>query len=63
MKYLTAATIMLAAPTLIASLYGMNIGLPFQQNPHAFGIVMAISGTLTLAIGALFVILSRKRIF
>ena len=63
MKYLTAATIMLAAPTLIASLYGMNIGLPFQQNSHAFGIVMAISGTLTLAIGTLFVVLSRKRIF
>ncbi len=63
MKYLTAATIMLAAPTLIASLYGMNIGLPFQGEPHAFAIVMAISGTLTLAIGTLFVILSRKRIF
>jgi len=63
MKYLTAATIMLSVPTLIASLYGMNIGLPFQGNPHAFSIVMAISGLLALSIGAVFYILSRKRIF
>ena len=61
MKYLTAATIMLAAPTLIASLYGMNIGLPFQNHAHAFSIVMGFSGLLAIAIGALCVILSRKR--
>ena len=63
MKYLTAATIMLAAPTLIASLYGMNIGLPFQNHAHAFSIVMGFSGLLAVAIGALFFILSRKRKF
>lgn len=63
MKYLTAATIMLAAPTLIASIYGMNIGLPFQGHVHAFSIVMGISGLLASVIGAIFFILSRKRIF
>lgn len=63
MKYLTAATILLAAPTLIASLYGMNIGLPFQDHAHAFSIVMGFSGLLAIAIGAVFVILSRKRKF
>ena len=63
MKYLTAATIMLAVPTLVASLYGMNIGLPFQGHEHAFGIVMGVSGVLTLAIGAVFYVLSKKRIF
>ena len=63
MKYLTAATIMLAAPTLIASLYGMNIGLPFQNHPHAFGLVMGISGALALAIGTVFVVLSKARKF
>ena len=63
MKYLTAATIMLAAPTLIASLYGMNIGLPFQSHAHAFAIVMGFSGILAAVIGAVFVVLSRKRIF
>jgi magnesium transporter len=63
MKYLTAATIMLAAPTLIASLYGMNIDLPFQKNSHAFQIVVGISGLLAVVIGAVFFILSRKRRF
>lgn len=63
MKYLTAATIMLAAPTLIASLYGMNIGLPFQGHAHAFAIVMGFSGLLTLVIGSVFCLLSRARKF
>ena len=63
MKYLTAATIMLAAPTLIASLYGMNIRLPFQDHQHAFALVMGSSGVLALAIGAVFFVLSRKRKF
>jgi magnesium transporter len=63
MKYLTAATIMLAAPTLIASIYGMNIKLPFSANAHAFSIVMGISGLLAVAIGTVFVILSKARKF
>ena len=63
MKYLTAATILLAVPTLVASVYGMNIGLPFQNLPHAFIIVMGLSGLLAAAIGALFFFLSRKRVF
>ena len=63
MKYLTAATIMLAVPTLVASLYGMNIGLPFANHPHAFALVMGISGVLAVAIGTVFFVLSRKRIF
>ncbi|MBR3220985.1 MAG: magnesium transporter CorA family protein [Kiritimatiellae bacterium] len=63
MKYLTAATILLAVPTLIASVYGMNIGLPFQSHQNAFAIVMGLSGLLAAAIGALFIFLSRKRVF
>jgi len=63
MKYLTAVTILLAVPTLIASMYGMNIGLPFQDSVHAFGIVMGFSLVLALAIGAVFYILSRKNKF
>ena len=63
MKYLTAATIMLAAPTLIASVYGMNIKLPFSASEHAFSIVMGISGVLTIAIGTVFFVLSKARNF
>ena len=63
MKYLTAATILLAVPTLIASIYGMNIPLPFQQHGNAFAIVMGVSCVLAILIGALFVVLSRNRKF
>jgi magnesium transporter len=54
---------MLAAPTLIASLYGMNINLPLQHHTHAFAIVMGISGILAIGIGIVFFFLSRKRVF
>ena len=63
MKYLTAATILLAAPTLIASIYGMNINLPFQGHVNAFAIVMGLSGVLAAVIGAIFYLLSRARKF
>lgn len=42
MKFLTAVTIVLAVPTLIASIYGMNVPLPFESVSHSFTIVMAI---------------------
>lgn len=45
-KLLTALTIILSIPTMIASIYGMNINLPFAGNTFAFGIV--IGGTLIL---------------
>ena len=64
MKYLTAATILLAVPTLVASIYGMNLKtLPFMENDHSFAIVMGISGLLAIALGTVFFVLSRKRIF
>ena len=43
MKFLTSVTIILAMPTLVASIYGMNVVLPFQDSPHAFAITMFIS--------------------
>jgi magnesium transporter len=52
MKVLTSATILLAVPTLIASFYGMNVGLPGSHSALAFvGLVavsVAISGVLFL---------------
>lgn len=45
---LTLATILLAIPTLISSIYGMNISLPFQDSPNLLvglgAIVLAIFG-------------------
>ncbi len=63
MKYLTAATIFLAVPTLVASLYGMNISLPFQDNPNAFSLVMGVSGLFAAVLAAVFMVLSHKRKF
>lgn len=41
MKVLTSATILLAIPTLVASLWGMNVALPFGAAPWAFATLVA----------------------
>ncbi len=43
MKFLTSITLILTIPTLIASIYGMNVPLPLAHSPHAFIIVIGIS--------------------
>ncbi|WP_458413821.1 magnesium transporter CorA family protein [Schinkia sp. CFF1] len=43
MKFLTSFTIILALPTMVASFFGMNVKIPFQDYPHAFLIAMVIS--------------------
>jgi len=58
MKLLTAITIILMIPTLVASIYGMNVELPFQQSPHAFLITICIS--LTLSVIGVMVFIKRK---
>jgi magnesium transporter len=60
MKLLTTVTIILMIPTLVASVYGMNVELPYQHSPFAFLITMAISVALS-AIGIL--IFWRKEFF
>lgn len=51
-KTLTVITIILMLPTLVASIYGMNVTLPFQHHPHAFAITVLISVILSI-IGAI----------
>jgi magnesium transporter len=36
MKRLTSITVILMLPTLVASMYGMNVHLPFQDSRFAF---------------------------
>ncbi len=43
MKILTSITIVIAIPTLIASFWGMNVPVPFQNNPFGFFITIIIS--------------------
>jgi magnesium transporter len=47
MKFLTAITIVLSLPTMVASFYGMNVPIPFQHSPYAFMIAMLISTLLS----------------
>ncbi len=50
MKFLTSITIVLAVPTMISSFWGMNVGLPFQNDPRGFVIMITISVILTLLV-------------
>lgn len=43
MKFLASVTIMLAIPTLISGLWGMNVPVPFADSPFGFGIVCFIA--------------------
>jgi magnesium transporter len=60
MKFLTAVTIILMLPNLVASIYGMNIGLPFQNSPYAFAITMGFSFVLS---GLVVYIFIKKKMF
>jgi magnesium transporter len=56
-KLLTALTIVFSIPTIIASIYGMNVVLPFQTSPHAFLIVMG----MTIAASVIGVLVFRRK--
>ncbi len=43
MKYLTSITIILAIPTMIASYWGMNVELPFENSTLGFVIIVVLS--------------------
>ena len=44
-RMLTATTVILTIPTLVSSLFGMNVVLPFQNHPYGFWLVLIIIGT------------------
>lgn len=57
-KLLTALTIILNFPTMISSLYGMNVALPFEKNPFAFLIITSF--IVIVSIAAFFFFQRRK---
>ncbi len=59
LKRLTTITLFLSIPVLIASIYGMNVPLPFQHSPYAFWVPISIS-LIILAIVA-FKFIKRKK--
>ncbi|MBP9688369.1 MAG: magnesium transporter CorA family protein [Bacteroidia bacterium] len=52
-RFLTSVTIILSIPILIASLYGMNVHVPLEENPYAFWIIMFVAILLS-SIGVLY---------
>lgn len=58
MKLLTSFTVILMIPTLITSMYGMNIPLPMQEHGNAFAVVGTVSALL--AAGAILFMKFRK---
>lgn len=48
MKMLTSLTVILAIPTLIASLWGMNVQVPFQNNDLGFSILLVMIVVVTI---------------
>lgn len=61
MKVLTSITLIISVPTLIASLFGMNLdGIPGAKNaPWAFGVVTGVSMVITAVLAW---ILKRKKL-
>lgn len=60
MKRLTSITVMLQLPTLVASIYGMNVPIPGQESHFAFYFPILISLGMALMIGIYFM---RKKLF
>ena len=49
MKLLASITLIISVPTLVASIWGMNVPLPFANNAHGFAIVIGISMIISIA--------------
>jgi len=54
MKFLTSVTIILMLPTLVASFYGMNVGLPLQNSPYAFLLILIFSLAISFVVVLVF---------
>ena len=48
MKVLASVTILMAIPTIIGGIFGMNVELPLQNNPQGFVIIIFLTILLTL---------------
>lgn len=60
MKFLAAITILLTIPTLISSLWGMNVLVPLANNPYAFWIIIGIIAAIIIPV---VIVMIRKRMF
>jgi len=57
-KLLTALTVILTVPTVVSSLYGMNVPLPLAENNNAFWAILVV----ILALMSLIIFYFSKRL-
>jgi magnesium transporter len=53
-QVLTAISLIFLPLTLIASMFGMNVHLPWEDSPHAFWIILAAMLAIVVAVAAFF---------
>lgn len=53
MKKLTVLTVLIALPNVFYGMYGMNVILPFQDTPWAYGMIVGFTAILILLVYAL----------
>ncbi|HRN71314.1 MAG TPA: CorA family divalent cation transporter, partial [Candidatus Woesebacteria bacterium] len=44
-RFFTSVTVILTIPTIVASIYGMNVALPYSNDPYVF---LGIMGFITI---------------
>ena len=59
MRLLTVATVIISIPTLVASFWGMNTGVPFQGETWGFYVVLGVS-VAAAAIAGYFLLRGKK---
>lgn len=59
-KTLTVFTVLITLPNVLFGMYGMNIALPLQESPWAYGLIVLFTITLVLVVYA---IAKRARVF
>jgi len=59
-KKLTVLTVLITLPNVFFGMYGMNVLLPFQDSPWAYGVIVGFTGILILLV---YVLAKRFRLF
>jgi magnesium transporter len=54
LKFLTSVTLLVSLPSLIASVYGMNVIIPGAESPLAFAGILAASIVVSLGLLVIF---------
>jgi magnesium transporter len=60
LRRLSVITIVLSFPVLVASIYGMNVPIPYKDSPYAFYVPVSLSLIISLVIGWFFL---KKKLF